>query len=62
MSVTVEIIGTVQAKCSKCGKKDECLETLTEIESDDGGLYLSLMTWLCQACVSKGFKSFDKDK
>ena len=60
MNTSVEIEGRFQANCNKCGKENECLVFLTEIENQ--GFFFSLITYLCQTCVSEAFKSFDKDK
>jgi len=44
-------------KCDICGKENkECLEVIDE------GLFFDSKIYICQSCVSKWFRAFDKKK
>ena len=44
-------------KCDACGKESTELLVVT-----DPGIFIDSHFYICQSCVSKWFKSFNKDK
>ncbi len=53
----VKIAKAEDKKCDVCGKPNKEL-----LEVIDPGIFIDTKIYICQSCVSKWFKSFDKSK
>ena len=53
----VKIAKVENKQCDVCGKQNTEL-----LEIVDPGLFVDTKIYICQSCVSKWFKAFDKSK